>query len=265
MYVNARKDFMNKTVSRTAKILDYISKVTSGGVGISSISRDLQIPKSSAFDILHTLLDEDFIQYDNEQLRTFKLGLKALHIGFAAVDRLNILQVAKKDMTALYEATKHTVYLAVENNGYVIYVDKLELPGPVQFSTGIGTIKLLHLTGVGKAILAAYNDIEIKDIMTEGCYEVHTPNSIPTYFRLSKEIEEIRSRGYAIENFEDNNFTYSIAAPIYGMNERVCAAVCVSILNTNVENVDTEEIADLVVKTALNISRKMGSNRTTTY
>ena len=53
------KEKLNKAVLRSIDILDYLSH-SKKPVTLSAISKDLGIPKSSVFDIIHTLVPDLF-------------------------------------------------------------------------------------------------------------------------------------------------------------------------------------------------------------
>jgi len=256
---------MNKASARTVDILEYLSKLSDYGAGISEISRELNIPKSSVSDIIYTLLNKNFVQYDNEKLKTFKIGLKIIQIGFSSIQQIDVLQIARPYIEQLNKLINLSVFLAVENNNQVVYVDKIENDTPIHFSIKTGSAFPMHLTGVGKAILAAHTDEEVLSIMGDGCYPVRTENSISTHYGLMREIIKIRNQGYAVENFEENDYIYSIAAPIYDNINRVCAAISVFVLGADLGSVNIENIIDNVKQTAIKISSIMGYSKKTTY
>ncbi len=70
----------NRTVDRTIAMLELISN-NSQGLTLQEISETLQIPTSSAFDILHTLIDNDMVQKVQPPAKVYVLGVKAFMIG----------------------------------------------------------------------------------------------------------------------------------------------------------------------------------------
>lgn len=252
---------MNKSSARTMEILSYLADKKTDGAGISEISRNLDIPKSCVSDILHTMFAYDFIQYANEDLKKYKLGVRTFQIGLTALNDLNILQLSKQFTMNLHKKTNMTVLLAIENNNQVIYIDKIEENVPYRISIDIGDVKPMHLTGVGKAILAAYTDNEIMRKLGDGCYTSHTPKSISTYYSLIKNINNVRNKGYAIENFEENNYIFGIAAPIFDRYNKICGAIEIAMIHADYEKSDIDNIAQNVLNTANEISKILGSQR----
>ena len=258
---------MNKSAARAVDILEYLASAERGGrpAGISEISRDLDIPKSSVFDCVYTLLEKGFLQYAGEDQKTFSLGMKTAQLGFSAMRQFDTARIAAEELTALREKTGQTVFLCAERGGSLIVISKTREVGPVRFAVMVGSELAFHLTAPGKAMLAAMPDEEWKRLVGTGCYPTHTANSLGNAFLLERELKKIRQQGYAVENYEDNNSTFAVAAPVYDYNDTVTAAVSVSLFRADAELADVPALADAVMKSALRISAQMRSGRHTTY
>lgn len=250
---------MNKTVERTIQILNYFSSgLGEGGIGISQLSRDLNIPKSSISDILYSLLALGYLQYDNERMKTFRLGNGAVKFGLCALRQYDFLEMARPAMEQLHRDCGFTVYAGVELGESVTYVDKIEGKAAVKFTDGIGSAKPLHLTAIGKALLAGHTDDEILDIVGDTCYDVRTRNSLANSRSLLADITKVRRRGYALENFEENEYTYGIAAPIFDIHGRVCAGIGIHIFSTDITPEQIPSLITSVCRAAKQISGNLG-------
>ncbi len=71
---------INRTVDRTISILELISN-NPDGLTLNEISEALQIPTSSTFDILQTLLINDMIHKIQPYSKRYILGTKTFMIG----------------------------------------------------------------------------------------------------------------------------------------------------------------------------------------
>lgn len=80
---------MNNSALRTILILEYVAN-SKKPPGISELSRELDIPKSSVFDIVHILLEKGFLENDNEELKTFKIGLRVFQIGSVYINNTGL-------------------------------------------------------------------------------------------------------------------------------------------------------------------------------
>ena len=251
---------MNKTVERTIEILDYFSnRKEDGGIGISQLSRDLSIPKSSISDILYSLLALGYLQYDNAQIKTFRLGNSAIRFGLSALKKYDFLEIARPQLEQLHRECGFTVFTGVETGDSVTFVEKIEGRAAVKFTDGIGSAKPLHLTAIGKALLAGHEDDEILDIVGDTCYDIRTRNSLASSRALLSDISKIRRRGYSLENFEENEYTYGIAAPVFDLRGNVCAGIGISIFSTDISKDQIPELINHVCNAAKRISQNLGA------
>ncbi|OOB78687.1 MAG: hypothetical protein ATN33_04845 [Epulopiscium sp. Nele67-Bin001] len=81
---------INRTVDRTIAMLEIISNHPNG-LTLNEISDAMQIPISSAFDILHTLIDNDMIQKLHPKSKIYVLGVKSFMIGSKYVSVRDIM------------------------------------------------------------------------------------------------------------------------------------------------------------------------------
>jgi len=245
-------------VERTIEILDYFATHREEGIGISRISRELGIPKSSLSDILHSLLDLGYLQYDNVQLKTFRLGNGAIRFGLSTLRQYDFLEIARPELEQLHRDCGFTVFAGVQVGENVSIVEKIEGKSAIRFTDGVGSVKPMHLTAIGKAILAGHDDDHIMDILGDTCYEVRTRNSLINPRSVLADIAKVRRRGYALENFEENEYTYGIAAPVFDHHGRVCAGVGIHIFSSDIMEEQIPALIKVVVDTARRISHHLG-------
>ena len=251
---------MNRTAARVLEILDLFAKNGKPMTQIE-ICQALDMPKSSAHDLIYTLLERGFIEYDNEQFKTFKLGLHLFEIGMTVIENRNMVAVARPYLVHLHELLHETIFIAVENRGDIVYVDCAEERGIMGGYINLGARRPMYCSGLGKAILAAYNDEEkVKRIINSGtAMAARTPNTITTIPALLRELALTRQRGFAIDNREVEPDTFCLAAPIYNRSSEVISAISIASVFTRMQNpVKIKQCGELINQTALEISRQMG-------
>ena len=168
---------INKSAARTIDIIELFSK-KGKPLTLTEISKTLGIPKTSAFDIIYTLLEKNILEYENEKFKTFQLGLKLFEVTLLALGKTDLHRVARPYLDQLIEKTGETVYLAVENNGEVVYLDKAEGAFAVRFAAELGTRRPIYCTGLGKSILASYTDAKVREIIKGNRLTPITENTI---------------------------------------------------------------------------------------
>ncbi|MDE7213322.1 MAG: helix-turn-helix domain-containing protein, partial [Anaeroplasmataceae bacterium] len=98
---------MNKMIKRSVEILEYAANHQEG-FRISDVMHDLSIPKSSAFDIIYTLIDCEMLEVKSERLKTFALGPKTYDIGYQYIKDTNIIDIATPILKKLGDSLSKT-------------------------------------------------------------------------------------------------------------------------------------------------------------
>ena len=123
----------------------------------------------------------------------------------------------------------------------------------------IGRRVPVYCTALGKVLLAFQSHLKQEEIIKNIELKKYTQNTIIDKKILKKEIEDIFSNGYAVDNFEYMISVKCFAMPIFGRSGALMAAISISnrsITNEFEKNMDryTEELS----KTADKISNGMG-------
>ena len=224
------------------------------GLTNSELSRRLNIPKSSASYILRALERRGYLRRDPASGR-YRLGLKILSLGREAQANYDIAGIALPFMRALVDRVHLTCHLAVLDQGEAVYIEKLDAPGFFKVDTWVGRRMCVHSTSVGKALLSALPPQATEAILRESGLKKRTPKTIISPSRLLAELDSVRSRGYAVDDEENNLGARCMAAPIFDAAGTVTAALGVSGTITQVSRAEMPRIAEALKDAARRISR----------
>ena len=248
---------LNRTALRTIKILEYIAN-QKDGCTLLEITEALDIPKSSAFDIVKTLLYKKMIVEDqNHGKLKYKMGINAFIIGSGNIERLDLVEAAKNQLIETANHFNATAFLAILDNKMVTYLYKYEAPHRIVTNANIGTRKPIYSTALGKCLLAFQRKPQvIKDILKEIDFKPLTEYTITSPQKYLKELKRVKNIGYAVDFQEDSIYQICIAAPIFNHNKNVVAAIsCTFLYDTNLR---IKEIGEEMKRIALTISKKLG-------
>lgn len=241
---------MNKMILRSVDILEYAANKLEG-FRISDIMRDLEIPKSTTFDILYTLVACEMLEIKDEKHRIFALGPKTYDIGYNYIKDNSILDMAAPILKKLGDKLNKTVFMGKFDKNEVLYVYKYQPKSAVLNHCSINTRAGLYYTALGKSMLAFRKDpFDYESIQFER-FTNQTLMSIP---ELLKDLELTRQRGYAVDNREIKDYMLCVAAPIIDREGDCDYAISVSTLY---EDIDIEAIAEEVMASADLISKKI--------
>ena len=247
---------MNNSAKRVLEILTFVSEHREP-LTVTDICRALGYPKTSVFDIVTILCEQGFLRRENERAKTYQIGVKAYQVGMAYINTTDLYSIAHPILTAMRDKLGETCYLAVEEDGYIFYLDKVESSSPIRSTCNIGSKNYMYLTGLGKAILAGLPEQRVREIASRGM-ESHTPTTITTLDDLLNECASIRQRGCSYDMGEDNPHVRCAAAPIRDASGKFCAAVSISMLDVSFTDEMKEKATSEVISAAEQISCALG-------
>lgn len=248
---------LNKSASRVVDILSLFTK-SEVNLSIADIARELSLPKSSTFEIVYTLVEKGFLEIADNNRNTFKLGLKLFEVGAAFLSKADLHREARPQMEYLLAQIGRTIFLAVENKGEVVYLDKVEPYSAIHTGACLGSRNPMHCTGLGKAMLASYHEDRVRAITGGSKLKQKTPYSISEYNDLIEDLGKIRRRGYSIDDRESEIDVFCIAAPIYDRLGNPVSALSVASPAAVMNDTEIERVSKLVTASALTISRNLG-------
>jgi DNA-binding IclR family transcriptional regulator len=225
--------------------------------GVTELSRDLGINKSTISKILSTL---EFHRYltQNPENRKYRLGLRFFEIGSLVADQMDLQKVALRFMEELNRKVEETVHLVVMDNFEIVYINKVESPQSLRIGTRVGGRLPAYCTGVGKVLLAALSPEELKLYLKKYPLQRFTANTITQAEKLKATLEEIRLQGYAMDNEEFSEGLMCVAAPIYNYSQKVIAATSISGPTKRMREKNIEVLIGQIKTMAYQISRQLG-------
>jgi IclR family KDG regulon transcriptional repressor len=219
-------DNMVKSLDRALQIFEVLGS-RRGGYGVTEISKEIGLNKTSVYRMLSTFVRHGYVEQDPETER-YKLGYKILELSSALLEFIDLRTEAKPFLKELENLTNEVIHLVVYDRGEVVYIEKLEGNETLRMHSKVGTRAPMHCTGVGKVIMAYLPTSEVSKIMDRQELEKHTVHTIVDKEALHNQLTEIRTKGFAYD-LEENEIGIScIAAPIFDHTGKVVAAVSIS-------------------------------------
>lgn len=155
-------------------------------------------------------------------------GLKLFSLANMALSGIKLREEARPFLRSLMHETGLTVHMGIVERHEMVLVEKIGPAGMPKLATWLGKRMDLHCTGVGKAVLAHLPEEELRSLITSHGLPRHNENTIASMRRLRAELAQIRTRGYSVDDEEDEIGTRCVGAPIFDRDGRVIAAVSVA-------------------------------------
>ena len=192
-------------------------------MGISEISRRLDLNKSSVFNTVHTLRDLNILE--NQPDGKFAFGTRLYILGNTAGKRSALIQTAHPYLRAINERTKLSAFLGLRSDRQAILIDKADSAYGVKVSSEIG-MQMPVLAGAGiKAMLSQLSNEEIDEILARTELKRYTPYSITDKGVYKKEILQVRREGIAYDKEEYIEGMVALAVPVKANGKDLQAAI----------------------------------------
>lgn len=246
---------LNRTTQRTVEILKLISKKPEG-ITLDEICEALKLPKTSAYDIVTTLVEMGMANVDRGQRQRYTIGLTAYRIGINYTNNLDFITTIEPELKLLAREVGKTVFFGVRADHEVVYISKFEPENPIITTATVGTKNPVFCTSLGKAILA-YSDEETKaQVLGRIRFRSYTERTISDKAALLKELEQVREQGYALDAREMEDHMECAGAPVFGPDGSVVGAISVSSLYKPEE--DYHALGRIVSERAAKVSKLLG-------
>ncbi len=226
-------------------------------LGVSELSRELGLGKSTVHRLLRTLTAEGFLRQDPASGK-YRLGLVLAELGAAVTLNTEFHAAAIGPLEELWKLTGETVQVAHLDHREVVYVERIESSHTLRLFNEVGRRNWAHCTGTGKALLAFLHDDELDEILDGWELPALTPHTITDPEALRADLARVRDRGYAENVNESNIGVASVGAPIRDAAGRVIAAVSAAGPTLRLNRTSLESHAGAVMAAAEAISRNLG-------
>lgn len=212
-----------KTTETAFQIIEAIERLD--GAGVTELARDLDIAKSTVHRHLSTLEELEYLVKEDN---TYYLSLRFLNLGDYSRNRKAAYSLAKPLLEELAAETEERAQFIVEEHGLAVYVYRASGRHAVEADSGIGKRVPIHATAAGKSILAFLPRPRVEEIIeTRGLTSV-TENTITDPETLFAELEEIRERGFSVNDQENIKGLHAVGVPVLGPEGEVIGAFSVS-------------------------------------
>jgi DNA-binding IclR family transcriptional regulator len=248
-----------QSIDRAFDIIELLSQEPRS-IAMTEISRRLDLHKSTVHRLLKSLRERGYVEKDL-QTGNYKLGIGFVELASLYLNSLELKTEANPFLHQLSKLTGQTAFLAIMDGAEIVYIDKVETYNSLRRYTIIGKRLPLHATSLGKAMLSGFGDKEIEELYFDKKLVTINKKTIATIDDLLAEIRQTRSRGWSIDDEENEKGTRCVGAPIFDYRDRVIAAVSIAWdINTHPDKL-WNDFAKQVVKCAADISAKMGCPR----
>lgn len=238
---------INRTAFRVTEILKLLANAPAG-MSLSEIAQALDMPVTSAFDIVRTLRHSLFLR---EKDKRFYIGFMAREVGETYTETTELYGIAKEFIIEQANACHLVAALVLFDDDSLNYVYQYCPEGSIIAPGASSGKTYLHASATGKVFLAFVSEKKREKTLKSIDFKKFTPNTIDSLPLLQEAIAQVQQQGFAVDAEEFNPLLSCIAAPVM-YNTTIVAAITFSGLQLSTERI--QQLAPQIV----NVSQKIG-------
>ncbi len=199
------------------------------------IATELQLPRSTTYQLLAEMVDSGFVVHLKEQ-RRYGLGAVAYSMAQAYVTQQPLVRACADHMQTLAAEVSGSAHLSRLSELEVSYLSEERAPGAVSLITDVGVRLPALTTASGKAMLAALDETELKarvDAAGEG----------KNWRQIKAMVNHVQNLGWASELEEVSAGQRSIAVAIIDHAHRPAAALAITFRVDRYSEIELMELA----------------------
>jgi IclR family acetate operon transcriptional repressor len=244
------------TVARIIGVLEAIA-TTDEGVGVRSLARATGIDRSAVSRLLLQLAELG-IAGPAENGR-YRIGPRLFAIAGAVTSRDELRRAARPALEALAERFNETVYLAVLEDGHVVYRDVIESTQPLRYVGELGVPAPLHAGAAGRVILAGLDDRAFERWLESATLVAVTPATVTDPDAIRSRRAEDRGVGYSVSRGERVAGGAAVAAPFVDGAGRVRGSLVLTCPRDRLPAARERAIGGALVALARRLSWRLGA------
>lgn len=253
-----RRGSSRDAVQSVKRVIDLLEALGNAGraLNVRELSVQVALPRPTVYRLLQTLSSHGMVVATGGG---FAIGPRVLWLAAQRLEQIELRAVGRPVLLGLRDRTGETAHMEVLEQGQVVYIDKVEPNGPLRMASAIGKIMPAHSTALGKAMLAYLPEDKVTEILQTCGMPRRTPHTITDQPNFFEELAVARSRGYALDNVENEDGIRCVGAPIFDHRGQVAGAISLSgsMRSLTVERI-RRSLGPEIREAALRISKALG-------
>jgi len=249
-----------RSVARALQLVDIVAEGPAEGQTLSDLARALGTSKSTTLSLARTMAAVGLLR-DTRPGPRYTLGTALIRLGDIARRQLPLGDLCRPLLEELADATKMTSRVAVCDEGYPVFIDRIDGPGSVRFHAPLGQREVPYATAAGKAILSAMDEQAVRALCAETGLRPRTAHTITDIDSLLEDLAVARRHGFAVDDEEDAEGIFCAGAAFFGHDGACAGAVSVTGIKRDLPAWRVDELGRTVRACADRVTGMLGGTR----
>lgn len=242
-------------VRRASDLFEYLRTRGAPATGPEIVAA-LGIPKSSAYELIRTLVDTGLLEEDAGG--GYYLGRQLYLLGLAYRAQVDFMREAAATVRALRDETGETVQLSVLDDDRMLVLLKEEGLHPLRIVSSAGSRVPVNWAAAGRLLVSDLPDDELRALLARTVRPSPTGGAETDIDRLVLRIRTARRIGHAVEINETSQHAGCVAAPVLDETGRCIAAISVVAPEPRLTPERLPELVAAVGQAAGRLSERLG-------
>ena len=194
-------------------------------VSLKVLAADTGLHPSTAFRILASAIENDLVAREGSH---YRLGIRLLQLGSRVASHQDLRREARPLMEALRDRTGETVNLTVREGDEVVYLDRALPERMMRVEQRIGSRAPLHVTAVGKLMLAEAGEVACREYAHRSGLPGYTRYSLTDEEQLVQHVSGCLRAGYAYDDEEAEAGVGCIGVLVHDRDGAIVAGLSIS-------------------------------------
>jgi IclR family acetate operon transcriptional repressor len=249
-----------RSVARALRVVQVVADGPADGLSLSELAKTIGASKSTTLALIRTLIAFGVLR-DGRPGPRYTLGTGLIRLGDIARGQLPLGDVCRPLLTELSDLTKMTSRLAICDEGFPVFIERVDGPGSVRFHTPLGQRELPHASAAGKAMLATMPADQVRAVCGQSGLPRRTSHTITDLASLLENLVLVRSNGFALDDEEDAEGIFCLGAAFFGHDGVAAGAVSVTGIKGDLPAWRVNELGQAVRRAADGVSEMLGGPR----
>lgn len=223
-----KSEYVIQTVQNALRLLESFHDEVE--LGVSELSRRLELHKNNVFRLLATLEQSGYIEQSESNDR-YRLGTRCLELGRSFARGSRLLERARPILEQLAIELRESAHLAVMHDFEVVHLDGEQPRQLVLASSRIGRRLSPHASALGKVLIANSDEAtrtEYDEQVVSKGLDASTESTITDGAKLFEHLRTVAAQGFALDLEECESGLCCVAAPVFAAQGRCIAALSIS-------------------------------------
>lgn len=189
------------SVDKTLSIVELLMR-EAAPLTAREIAERLGINRTTTHRLLNAVIHRGWVE-KAAGTASYRLNLRFLALARLSIGARDFVTDLRPALERLSLLSRETVHLGIMDGFEIVHIDRVESPERVGISSKMGSRAVPHVTGLGKAILAASADGIVDDYL-QHARQCPPPYTVLDAAPLQRELQLTRERGYSVDNEEDS-------------------------------------------------------------